>query len=549
MCPLGELQKNRTAQKTTVVLEQPKEMFGNRLLDMEPQQMHKKSKVKLGKFKHLPRLSTDTGDIAESVKNEDLTYKERRRREKEIDGYKAEYKELGKSDYLLTKKQIKDINLFKKDYGREAWRKEKISRSKLTREETIKNILEKGDYSNFENLDGVMRNVVASTALTKFMEEYNITKKSNPEKICEEIWQSKDGVSKLLDPGLRLGISLAQKTPGLEDMKDFFCRLDEAMSTAVMISTLTHRPSKTKVKLYYREKKAANPEEKADKAIVENKAQQIQIAKRLLLMQLSDFKKIQNDGSKEDWDKPVAVALSHCSRVVMTLPREDKTNGMNNAQKHAHMWRSILTTNGENLAQDNGRASSTHSVKRRKVSRADGGINADAHKSTKEKKVLFNLVGQRGMNCAIGGLGNAGVGKQTLSNDGSCGHFYSMYKKGDSTHYGTFLMGLESDAHGVKNQMGHTHDIHATPEKASSLGGQRKDEIGKKYGGRQCSLAHLTAEEINTWMNQLERYMDKMQRSESKEDQEHYNEVMTILAGYKMDALELSELREMLNER
>lgn len=68
-----------------------------------------------------------------------------------------------------------------------------------------------------------------------------------------------------------------------------------------------------------------------------------------------------------------------------------------------------------------------------------------------------------------------------------------MYKEGDEEHYGAMLMGMESDAHGVMNQMGHTHDIHATPEKASSFGGQRTDEVGNKYGGRQCDLSKKSA--------------------------------------------------------
>ena len=53
-------------------------------------------------------------------------------------------------------------------------------------------------------------------------------------------------------------------------------------------------------------------------------------------------------------------------------------------------------------------------------------------------------------------------------------------------------MGLEPDSYGVKNQLGHTHDIKATDEKASSLGGQRADEVVLKYGGRRCDLSTLT---------------------------------------------------------
>lgn len=94
-----------------------------------------------------------------------------------------------------------------------------------------------------------------------------------------------------------------------------------------------------------------------------------------------------------------------------------------------------------------------------------------------------------------------------------------MYKEGDEEHYGAMLMGMESDAHGVMNQMGHTHDIHATPEKASSFGGQRTDEVGKKYGGRQCDLSKKSAREITRWMTALER---KMQEWQSQPDEADY---------------------------
>lgn len=81
------------------------------------------------------------------------------------------------------------------------------------------------------------------------------------------------------------------------------------------------------------------------------------------------------------------------------------------------------------------------------------------------------------------------------------------------------LMGMESDAHGVMNQMGHTHDIHATPEKASSFGGQRTDEVGNKYGGRQCDLSKKSAREITRWMTAFER---KMQEWQSQPDEADY---------------------------
>ena len=82
-----------------------------------------------------------------------------------------------------------------------------------------------------------------------------------------------------------------------------------------------------------------------------------------------------------------------------------------------------------------------------------------------------------------------------------------MYKESAGGKYGAILFGLESDSAGVTNQMGHKHNWKATAEAASSLGGQRVDELGADYGGRQCDLTHMTPKQIQTWMNALDRKM------------------------------------------
>ena len=545
MSPPNQLQRNRLARQDQLVPDQQIEApLVNQHLNAAPQQVHTYGMTQVNNyqelFHHLQTLSPSPVAANAPAQNENLGYKARKRREKEIARQKEQYREFGKAQRLLHLGEVSSLSLLRTEYGREEWKQEKVSRSQLTREETMRKVLEENDYSNFENLDAVMRNVVASSALAKFMREYHVTERSDPETLCRQIQQNTEGVSGLLNPGLRLGLSLAQRTAGIPDgMKELFRQLDEAMSTAVMVATLTHEPVQADVEQYFRDKQAADPTQKADEAIAANQAQQIQIAKRLLLMQLSTFKKISDTGASTDWDRSMAVALSHCSRVVLTLPRQD--GALNSERNHANMWRAILTTNGENTAQDNHRGGSTHSIKRRKVN--------DNAVGSKEKKVLVNLVGQRGMNCAIGGLGNAGVGGKTLCNDGSCGHFYSMYKEADATHYGTMLMGLESDANGVTNQMGHTHDMHATPEKASSLGGQRIDEVGKKYGGRQCDLTDLSALDITMWMERLESYMQAVHRNVIGPDnfnREDYNRIMGMLAGKAMTRDDWSYLREKL---
>ena len=458
-----------------------------------------------------------------------------KRRASEAKADYADYvKQMKETPRLMDEGELHRLKVFQSAATREAWAKETLPHSTLTREDTLKQILNDGDYSNFENLDQVMRNVVATRALKQFLHDYDIQNgHADPAQICQQIRASGAGVSALLNPGLRLALSLAQRMDEFSDEFKGFCRkLDDEMSTEVMVATLTAQADTARVVAYYSgvgNTQNMHAVEDANRAIEANKAQQIQIAKRLLLMQLSDFSKIttDTDGSESvgEWDRSMAVALSHCSRVVLTMPKVGEYAG--NADEQQAMWRSIMTINGENTAQDNSRASSTHSIERRRVSPEDG---ADPLKS-KEKKVLFNFIGQRGMNCAIGGLGNPGVGGKTILNNGSCGHFYSMYKEGDEEHYGAMLMGMESDAHGVMNQMGHTHDIHATPEKASSFGGQRTDEVGNKYGGRQCDLSKRSARYITRWVTALERKMLEWQSQPDGMSGAEAEEAMRMLAG------------------
>lgn len=480
---------------------------------------------------------------AQPVQQENVGRKERARRKKEAE---KEYDKVRKQQKLVSADELSQLKIFQSQKGIEQWAERKTPFTKLTMRESMRRAVQ-GDYSDFENLDNIMRGAIAKQALDRFQATYGVTARSDPQAVCEQLRRSGQGVSGLLDPALRLALSLAQNDPSIpDDMKAFYLELDEAMSTAVMEETLTHTASAAAVEADYARKHPQAPpqeaQEKAREAVAANEAQQIQIAKRLLLMQLSNFQQVDQVGKNlvsTPWSKSMAVALSHCSRVVLTLPGVDETME-NSAEMQKEMWSRILYQSSpggpSNPAQDNRRASSTHSLGRRKVKKGGG--------PSKEKKVLFKLRGQRGMNCAIGGLGNTGVSGQMISNDGSCGHFYSMYMEGSKSKFGAMLMGIESDAYGTKNHLGHTHDTKATGEKASSLGGQRIDEVGKKYGGRQCDLSSMKASDISDWMQTLE---DAMKRWQSLPGgigaSPEAAEAMKLLAGKKLDAQGIARLR------
>ena len=116
----------------------------------------------------------------------------------------------------------------------------------------------------------------------------------------------------------------------------------------------------------------------------------------------------------------------------------------------------------------------------------------------------------------------------------------------DADHYGAMLMGLESDANAVTNQMGHTHDWHATAEKASSLGGQRTDEVGDKYGGRQCDLSEIPANTITLWMTSLEHAMLYWQSQPGGMSSPEAVRAMQMLSGKKLNVDRQHELLTML---
>lgn len=488
------------------------------------------------------RITALPGDVNAPQEQQQPGYFDRKKERKEAkEQMKGEYKKLGSEMRLLRPDEIEALPLFSTAEKRKTWLDGKVSHTKKTRMTVIEEV-RNGNYETFENLDLTMRNFFASKAFYNFVKNHDTSGATPPATICRQIrGDNPNDVSRLLDPTLRLGLSLAAKNPAFTSaQRTFFRALDEEMTTQVMVATLVCEGNREAVREDFETRHKLSPKKaaaRADAAIEQNKAQQIQLAKRLLLMQLSDFKKVDTtkdkdgnviDVTKTDWSKTMSVAVSHCSRIVLTLPSVSMMlSGDNLEDAHKEMWNAILYTKdrtgaNRNDAQDNKRASSTHSIKRRSV--------GDDTFGSKEKKLPFNFIGQRGMNVAVGGLGNAGISGRTLSNDGSCGHVYSMHKEGDHEHKGAMLLGIESDQSGVMNQMGHVHDIHATAEKASSFGGQRLDEIGDKYGGRQCDLSAIPAGVIAAYLTRLE---EKMRACEGNHDGD-FNEMMSLLAGNKM---------------
>ncbi|MCL2036788.1 MAG: hypothetical protein FWG83_05315 [Oscillospiraceae bacterium] len=396
-----------------------------------------------------------------------------------------------------------------------------------------------GSFAQFENLPVPLRNELATRYMNEvFQPQYGNHSLEQMKSLCVL-----KGTEFMLNPLLRLGISLGMRSGHGTKSPEFFKQLDNELCRQVMVETLVKRPAEDEI----------NSSSREDRPILEDRIKrncgsQIFIAKNLLLAHMGNMQKVNADGTSQPWDVPVATAFAHCSRVHYIFPPMT-ANTQKQKDAHVNMWNVFHQTSEiEGLEEDkwfgagnNGgmfkRGGSTHDLQRRRV---------NGSKPAKEiKKTLSNLSGQRGMNVAIGGLGNRGVQGRKILNNGTCGHIYSMKKDAEVGICGGYLVGFESDEHKKTNQLGHTHDMLATGEKSSSFGGQRSDEIGKKYGGREVDLSQIPPEELSENMLVLEHAIRYAMKHNHHED---LRKIMDMLTGNLMNEERWEEFRKFLKE-
>ena len=432
--------------------------------------------------------------------------------DKEVKKQKEEFvkKRKKKEGLAMSNKEKGEFeNLLKEKWTRDNWMKEK--HGKYTNEEILRQIND-GDNSNFEKLDGVFRDMVAENFLNSYDVFLDFKDKELDEAGLKEMVDKIEADGMFFNPLFRLGLSQRARVKEANGETSIYRKIDNEIARRIMARTLSYEMNDTEKKEYEAhlmknskldEGQALQERERQEKI---EKAKRAQMAKQLLLMHLGKLKVI-TEGTEKEPDVPMASVLAHCSRTMIITPALD------GAKAEDEMWDSILKhhrkgENGQegyfNDAQIKRRGSSTHSFVRRGVSERHG----------VEKKKLFNFVRQTGMDVAIGGMGTAGVDGKIIDQDGSCGHVYGMRKKSEKGKNGGYLFGYESDSYGHTNQLGHTHDLKATGEKASSFLSHRVDEIGDKYGGRQADVSNIDVEKIIACMKAVDNAFDNFTQKE-----------------------------------
>lgn len=373
----------------------------------------------------------------------------------------------------------------------------------------------KGDCSILEQLDPVLRNVAARKYL-EGMKGYNAR---TPKELVNAIYRAQ-GVSGLMNPLFRIGLSVLMHggTVGEGVMRGFTAQecqeIEDLCNQRIMSATMYAIPKTEDLP------ENMTPEEKTS-ALIKNRQAQVFMMKTLFMAHLGGMQKSVN-GQKAAWDKGMATAFAHCSRVTFSLPTE--ASGSPYKADTLGFYK---------------RTAATHALKRK-------GKGQGAPDLREQKMKLGWLFGQYGMNVGVGGLGNPGVpGRRgdlrKIRSDGSGGHIYMHVDEGDSTHYTGLLIGFESDAPGVLNQTGHKHGA-GNPEFMSSFGGLRIDEIGDKYGGRSVDCSGLDATIFQSLMATFSARIQSLQSTAADPDspmqesaQAQLINICDLLSGRQMD--------------
>lgn len=481
---------------------------------------------------------------AEGDRKKEKKYKEQKKEKirKEANKTGAEAYERAKNAYksggnaYITNKELDsewaEKNIFSK--------KRKTSTGEKKTNKELFEAARNGDYSELEALDEVLRNRLAF----EYLENFTKSPHADPQALVDSIYD-KQGVSGLLNPLLRLGLSLASKMKEPENTfenlgltKEQCAEFDELLSKRVMEETITKQPTMEEMNRLY-----GSDTEAIKESVERNINSQVFTAKLLFMAHLGRMKKKERGKEPADWDLNVSTAFAHCSRVGIVLPGK-KGKEFNKSEQN----RMIDSITGAGQGLEAGffkRGGATHDLNRKSKTKAN--------KNFKEKKTpLGTYSNQFGMNVAVGGLGTEGIGgpdgvNRQLNNDGSCGHLYMHKQQGDAETYPGMLVGFESDAYKKTNQLGHTHGL-GNGEFASSFGSQRMDEHGDKYGGREIDLTGLSTEFLENLMNEFDAFYRDLLTTPTQENVAILQGVASKLTGKLMNNDDLNEFMRMFHK-
>lgn len=431
--------------------------------------------------------------------------------EKLISSYKAEYKKSGK-ERPLTNEEFNSIGSslenIPDDYKR------------------YFDMAHDGNFSKFEKLPLLLRNFLGESQIRLFHQKFG----ENPSLENPDVQQYlKDNA---MNAALRAGISSYKNSndPAEREMAN---TCDKIFNKSILEKTLMP-PTESEIHDFTQ----TVGEDAAPAELNRNLARQRVMAKMLLMGQLGRYDISDAGKAKGELTEPLSETLAHGGRTNIVLPTGEDSKQIFNA---------FL---GENKGREAGvykRLAATHYVSRREVG-AGGSI---ANETEEQKPYFFQLhqilTNQYGMNLATGGIGSKGPDGNVIKGHGELGHAYMRLEKGDKTHCGAIMFGIEGCEPGVTNSLGHVHDIRAKSAKQSAFLAD-KGVVGNKKGGRQIDLSGISTQELVGILNEFDdKYSELQNNANTPEGRKKLAAINDMLMGKPMEPEKLIGMFNELN--
>lgn len=383
-----------------------------------------------------------------------------------------------------------------------------------------------GDFSKFEKLPLLLRNFLGESQIILFHREYG----KNPSLENPDVQKYlKDNA---MNAAFRAGIS-SYKNSDDPTERETAKSYDKFFNKSILEKTLMP-PTESEIDDFTQKVGA----DAAPAELNRNLARQRVMAKMLLMGQLGRYDISDAGKAKGELTEPLSETLAHGGRTNIVLPVGEDSKQVFNA---------FLGANKGREAGVYKRFAATHYVSRREIG-AGGSI---ANETEEQKPYFFQLhqilTNQYGMNLATGGIGAKGPDGNVIMGHGELGHAYMRLEKGDKTHCGAIMFGIEGCEPGVTNSLGHVHDVRAKSAKQSAFLAD-KGVVGNKKGGRQIDLSGISTQELVGILNEFDnKYSELQNNANTPEGREKLAEINDMLMGKPMEAEKLIDMFNELN--
>lgn len=369
-----------------------------------------------------------------------------------------------------------------------------------------------GVYDQFEAVPLLLKNYLGTRRLNAFLEEFGADVRDP--KVQQALREH------AMDPVFRVGVSIArhQGTAQAQELE----KCEQLMNQYVMEKTLAP------VSPQAQQRVAQTLGDRAPEALRANQEKQLMMAKILFLGQLGRFDQRDKDGRVKPYDETLSEAFCHGGRTKIALPY---------GKGQTHMMETLVGEKPKQTMGMDNRKAGTHYVGRPKVNEQGQIVGSWQELKPPPWFLPMTLSSEhKGVNVAVGGLGELGPTGKPILHDGGNGHMYMRQIKGNQNHCGVLLVGFENSGPGKKGTLGKPHGLSGS-KAAQSVFMADKGAPGASEDGRSVDLSGMDINRFCQVMNTFDAHYRKLIAQASTPDgAQRIEEFNRKLCGSYMDS-------------